>query len=124
MAAAALEYTGLRELIKALKLIDLNVVGELKEALAEVGEEVRKEAQQLFEPYDRYSAQGFETRVRPGGEALVVVGQKLKKTTGTNPSWGALQMTEALLPARQLKYAEAAVILEQKVGGLLLRHGF
>jgi hypothetical protein len=121
---AALEYSGLRELIKALKNIDLHLVNELKEALAEVGEEVRKEAQHLFEPFDTYSAQGFETRVRPGSEALVVVGQKLKKTTGTKPSWGALQMTEALIPARQIKYTEASVILEQKVGGLLHRNGF
>lgn len=121
--AAALEYSGLRELIHALKEVDVHVIPAIKERLEEVGEVIRREAQHRFESIDRYSAQGFETRVRPGSEALVVVGTRLR-SRGTNPDWGALLMTKALLPARSAKFDEAAEILENRVGSLLHQHGF
>lgn len=122
--AAALEYTGLKELVSALREIDTETLGQVKQAMGEVGQVVTDEARRMFEPFDRHSAQGFETRVRVGAEALVVVGQRLTKTTGTKPSWGALQMTEALIPARSKKLNEASYILENRVGRVLSRHGF
>ncbi len=122
--AAGLEYTGLRELTSALKEIDVQVLGQVKQAMGEVGQIVTDEARRMFEPYSRFTAQNFETRVRVGAEALVIVGQRLTKTTGTKPDWGAKQMREALIPARSKKLDESALILENRVGRLLHRHGF
>ena len=68
------------------------------------------------------TAEGFRTYVRVGG--AVSVEQSLRKTTGLRPDWGALQMTEALLPARDEKLDEVAERIEDGIGGLLHKHGF
>jgi hypothetical protein len=72
------------------------------------------------------TADNFETRVRAGGqsEAILVVGQKLRKTSGLHPEWGALQMTKAFLPAQARDMDEVTHILADGVGNLLRRHGF
>lgn len=122
--SAALEVEGLRELLAALKQVEHRIYPELVAAMREVGDVVRDDARRRFSPVDRFSAQGFETRVRPSSEALVIVGQRLRKTTGNHPEWGARQMREALLPARHAKYDEANEILEKRMGRLLRAHGF
>jgi len=71
----------------------------------------------------RRTAEGFRTYVRGQG-STVQVEQSLRKTTGLRPDWGALQMTEALLPARDEKLDEVADRIEDGVGGLLRKHGF
>jgi hypothetical protein len=68
------------------------------------------------------TADGFRTYVRAGG--IVSVEQSLGKTTGLRPDWGALQMTQGLLPAREEKLDEVAERIEDGVGGLLHKHGF
>lgn len=127
-----LHYEGLRELAQALKQVDTELLGELQKELGKVGEVVRAEAYGLFtkgvarsESIQRTAA-NFETRVRAGGnaKAIVVVGQRLPSTTGTRPDYGGLQMTRALLPARERKIDEAAQILEDGAYALLRRHGF
>lgn len=122
---AALEIEGLREVLVALKQVDEHTQKELVAGMREVGDVVRDDARRRFSTVDRYSAQGFETRIRPSSsEALVIVGQRLRKTTGTHPDWGARQVREALLPARHAKYDDAHEILEKRVGRLLAVHGF
>ena len=121
---AALEYEGLREVLVALKSVHDQIVPIVTEELAAVGDVVKKDAVRRFEPFDSISAHGFQTRVRPGSTALVIVGQSLRKVTGARPQWGALQMTAALLPARSAKMEEAALMLENRVGRLLRSRGF
>lgn len=122
----ALRYEGLRELAVAFKATDDALLGELKDDLGKVGDVVRDEARTLFDSISVKTANGFETRVRAGGVAreLVVVAQSLRKTTGLHGLYGAMQMKVALLPARDAKLGEAAVILDQGAGRLLREHGF
>lgn len=132
LAPVSLRYEGLRELAQALRETDRALLNELKVELEKVGEVVRIEAVRLFtkgvarSASIQKTAEGFETRVRAGGQAkdLVVVAQHLSKTTGKRPDYGALQMTRALLPARDAKLDEAAQILEDGAYKLLHEHGF
>lgn len=123
--APSIQYEGLREIAHALKETDATTLGELTRDLGKVGEVVRKEAVTLFDRYDTYSAAGFDVRVRVNTSslALVSVGQSLLKTTGLHPEWGALQVTEALLPARDHKMIEAERTLEEGAIANLRRHG-
>lgn len=122
--SAVIQYEGLHDLVRALRVLEADVLPELKRDMGRVGDVVRDDARRRFEHIDTKTAGGFETRVRLGGGALVVVGQSLRKTTGKRPDYGARQMTEALLPARAAKRDEAVRILEDGAGRLLQKHGF
>jgi hypothetical protein len=76
----------------------------------------------MFSSIDAGSAAGFRTYVRAG--ARVSVEQSKRKTTGAHPEYGALQMREGLIPARESKLAEVELLVEGRVGGLLHRNGF
>lgn len=118
-----IRYEGLRDVLLAFRELDREAYAAVSEGLHEVGEVVREDATRRFDKYDRKSAAGFEARVRPGAESAVIVGQKLRKTTGLRPDWGALQVTRALLPARTAKLEEAGLLLEARVGATLRAHG-
>lgn len=107
----------------ALRLRNLipEVAAVAKEELRKGGEIVRGDAVQRFSKYSAISAEGFKVRVRAGG--LVRVEQSKRKTTGRRPDFGALQMTRALLPARDAKQEEVAAGLEAGLGALFLRRG-
>jgi hypothetical protein len=117
-------YEGLHEVAQALREVEAGVYTELVADLKEVGDVVRDDARQRFAAISTKTADGFETRVRTGSSAVVVVAQRLRKTTGRRPDYGALQMRHALLPARTAKHAEAVEILERGAGKLLAAHGF
>jgi|SRR5882724_9846858 len=119
-----IRYEGLNDLIRAFKEVDAGILPELKNDLGKVGDVVRDEARRRFETVSTKTAAGFETRVRVGSSALVVVAQSLRKTTGTRPDFGARQMRDALLPARAAKHEQAVEILEAGAGRLLKQHGF
>lgn len=127
-----INYEALPELARALKETDAALLGELRTELKKVGEIVREDAASRFVRREGSSAAvaktagGFETRVRAGGgaHAVVVVAQRLTKTTGRRPDYGARQMTEALLPARAANMEKAERALEQGAYALLRRHGF
>ena len=123
--SASIQYEGLREIAQALKETDRSTLAELTRDLGDVGQVVEKEAVGLFDRIDARSAAGFDTRVRVNSSsmALVSVGQSLRKTTGQRPDFGALQVTAALLPARDRKIAEATRILEAGAIANLRRHG-
>lgn len=82
---------------------------EVRTALRESGELVRAEAETLFEPISILSASRYRVRVRQRG---VSVEQSLRKTTGKRPDYGALQMRDALIPARSRKSEETAAEFE------------
>lgn len=133
MPAASIHYEGLREVALALKEVDEHLLGELKGDLEKVGNVVCDEAQilwfQRLRKFDRgpRSAQsitrtglGFQTRVRLGrGGSLVSLEQTQRKTTGRRPDYGALQVRDAMLPARARKLGEAERILEDGAVRLL-----
>ncbi len=110
--------------MRAFKQVESGILPELRADLGKVGDVVRDEARRRFESVSSKTAAGFETRVRVGSSALVVVAQSLRKTTGSRPDYGATQMRLALLPARAAKHDEAVDILEAGAGRLLHRNGF
>lgn len=118
----ALVYERLGELFVALREIEPALHQAVKEGLREVGEVVRDDAEERFAEYDASSAAGFRVRVRAAGR--VVVEQTRRRTTGRRPDYGSLMMTKALLPARDAKEAEAAEVLEARVGRTLEAAGF
>jgi hypothetical protein len=125
-AAVGIRYEGLRELAQSLKETDQQLLGHLRDGLEQVGAVVRDEASRDFVNYSSWSAANFETRVRAGGQssAVLVVGQRLRKTSGKRPDFGALQVTHAFLPAWEAKADEATDICEHEVVELLHEHGF
>ena len=92
----ALAVEGYRELLLATAATERRVPKEIRDALRNVGEGVRKDAARLFEQYDERTAEGYRVRVRQRG---IDVEQSLRKTTGKRPDYGALQMRKALIPA-------------------------
>lgn len=97
MAGEVLRVRGVRELLRACRSAEKAESKEVHAALRSIGEVVRADAAEAFSKYSARSAAGFKVRVRQRG---VFVEQSIRKTTGTHPEWGALQMTKALLPAR------------------------
>lgn len=99
----------------------------MREGLRAGGQIVQEEARRKFvrsviSPNTRRTAEGFRTYVRAG--STVTVEQSLRKTTGLHPEWGALQMQNALLPAREETLDRVGEKIEDGVGGLLRTHGF
>jgi len=75
----------------------------VREEYRAVGDIVKEEGAKLFARIDSDSAAGFRTVVRQRG---VSVEQRKRKTTGTRPDYGGLQMRLALLPALDRKEEE------------------
>jgi hypothetical protein len=101
---------GYRELIRALKTLEPDERRQVRAAFREVGESVRVKAAELFQKYSSVSAAGYKVRVRQRG---IAVEQSIRKTTGTRPDYGALQMRQALLPARADTYAHTQAEFEK-----------
>lgn len=119
------EEEGLREVIRGLKKVDEDIYRDVKDELEKAGKLVRDEGRRLFTPFDSFSAQGFVVRVRPMSRgSLVSIEQNLKKTTGQRPAWGALQMTEALIPARSKVMPDVIAHLTGLVGRVIKQYGF
>jgi hypothetical protein len=123
-------YEGLNQILTALKELEADTYLQLKDDLRQVGDVVRDDARHRFtggvarSASVQTTAMGFETRVRTGAVDVVVVAQKLRKTTGLRPDWGALMMTKALIPARSAQYPRALQILEEGAVKVLREHGF
>lgn len=104
MPVETLRVRGYREFVRACDHAGKTIKREVRSALRDVGDVVRAEAQRLFSSTDARSAAGYRVSVRQRSVAVV---QSLRKTTGTRPDYGSLQMRTAFLPA--LKNREAAV---------------
>lgn len=135
----AVRYTGIDEVVHALRGVDDHLLGTLNESMRQAGDVVRDDARERFiaKFNERSSlasalsiartADNFQTQVRGitvGATVRAAVGQKLRKVTGKRPDWGGEQMTFGLIPARDAKLHETAEILEDGVYGLLHSHGF
>jgi hypothetical protein len=82
--------------VRACNRADRETKLYVKKTLAEAGETVKADAASRFASYDTKSAAGFRSKALVRG---VFVGQRLRKTTGKHPWYGALQMIVALRPA-------------------------
>lgn len=119
------EEEGLRDVLRGLKKVDEDIYRDIRDELENAGKLVKNEGRKLFTPYDSFSAQGFVVRVRPLSRgSLVSVEQNLKKTTGQRPAWGALQMTEALIPARSKVMPDVITHLTGLVAKVIRQYGF
>lgn len=110
--ADQLRVKGYREFLRAAAKAQPDSRKEVRAAFRQVGEVVRVGAVDLFEDISPKSAAGFKVRVRQRG---VAVEQSLRRTTGKRPSFGALQMRKALLPARSQARAEVAREMERAI---------
>jgi hypothetical protein len=93
-----LQVTGYREFLRACDRGEKETKKYVRGSFREVGDIVRRDAEQLTGHRLRSprSAAGYRTRVRARG---VAVEQSLRRTTGRRPDWGATQMGESLVPA-------------------------
>ena len=94
---------------------------ELRSELREVGDIVRDDARRRFADVDARSAAGYRTVVRQRG---VAVEQRLRRTTGAHPGYGAMQMSQALSPAVDAKQDEVVDRLDGMLDKLAGRNGF
>ncbi len=114
----ALRVTGYREFMRAMKEATPDERRQVRMAFREVGEQVRVKAAELFQKYSSVSAAGYKVRIRQRG---IAVEQSLRKTTGTRPDYGALQMRQALLPARTDTYENTLAEFEKALD-TVVRH--
>lgn len=94
---AEVRVTGFRELVRAADAAGKDTKKKVRDRLRAVGEGVRRGAQSRFAPIDARSAARFGVSVRRTGS--VTVEQRLRRTTGRHPEFGALQMRRALEPS-------------------------
>ncbi len=94
---------------------------DLRAELREAGDIVRDESRSRFSGISPRSAAGYRTVVRARG---VAVEQRLGRTTGARPDFGALQLRRALNPALEAKTGEVERQLEGMLDRLGSRNGF
>jgi hypothetical protein len=99
----------LSEFQRSLKSADKATKKKVRERLKKVGDIVREDAQGKFSAVDVRSASRYRVRVRARG---ISVEQSLRKTTGKHPTYGALQMRRALVPALEENVEKTVAELE------------
>ena len=114
VARETIRVHGLREFQRAAARAGKESKTEVRDALRDAAEPVRRDAVRRFSPVDARSAAGYRVAVRQRG---VAVEQRLRKTTGRRPDYGSLQMRRALIPALQTN----ADTVEREVGKALDR---
>jgi hypothetical protein len=119
--AGAVRVKGLKELQRDFRKMSKDLTKELRSELREVGDIVRDDARRRFAGVDARSAAGYRTVVRARG---VAVEQRLRRTTGAHPEYGAMQMRQALSPAVDDKQDEVVDRLDEMLGKLAGRNGF
>lgn len=112
MPRETLVVHGYREFLRACARAEPETRREVRNALRQAGEVVRRDAQQRMSPIDQGSALGYKTRVRQRG---IAVEQSRRKTTGQHPEFGSLQMRRALLPALMSNQDELERELEHAI---------
>ena len=109
MAQSTARVKNLTPFLRACFKAEKDSAKLVREQYRTVGEIVRAEGQKRFEHIDAGSAAGFRVSVRQRG---VSVEQRLKRTTGTRPDYGSLQMRLALLPALDAKEEEVVLAFD------------
>jgi hypothetical protein len=115
VADATIRMRGYREFMRATAKAEKETKDTIHTHLRDAGDVVREDAYRRFTRYDTRTASGFRIRSRVGG---VFVEQKLRKTTGQHPEYGALQMRVALEPALDAKSSEVERRMDQALAEL------
>jgi len=95
-AQGSLRLNGYKEFLRAAAAAGKESKAEVRNALKAAADPVRADATRRFSPINEGSAAGYRVSVRQRG---VAVDSSRRKTTGTRPDYGALQMRKALIPA-------------------------
>ena len=107
--AQTLRVEGYREFQRAVRRADKESRTEVRGALRESGDVVRADWQNRLGLIDARSAAGLRTRVRTRG---ISVEQSLRRTTGTRPDYGSLQMRRGVA-ALESKEREVVATFER-----------
>ena len=110
--AGPLAVRGVKELIRANRLMEPAIRRETTKAFRRVGSAVQGDATARFERYSPKTAGGYRTYVRQRG---IGVEQSLRRTTGLRPDFGALQMRKALVPALEDNREETMQLTERAI---------
>lgn len=97
MAQPTIRVKGLSGLIRAADASTKEAKKLVRDRLRKVAEPVLADARTKLSRYDQRSASHLGISVRRVG--TVSVEQRLRRTTGAHPQFGALQMTQVLMPA-------------------------
>lgn len=116
--ADGIRVKGYREFVRAIDRASKETKKAVRDELRQAGEVVRRDASQRFAPVSPRSAAGYRVVVRQRG---VAVEQRLRKTTGQHPQWGALQMRKALVPAVRDNEAEIEAAFGQAIDRIVNR---
>lgn len=118
--ASTVQVKGLKEFIRACDAADKETKKLVRGRLREIAEPVLRDAQSKLSRYDARSASRLGISVRRVG--TVSVEQRLRRTTGAHPQFGALQMSEVLIPALDENADQIERRFEQALDDLI--HGF
>ncbi len=111
--AATIRVKGVRELVRAADAAGKETKKLVRDRLRQVAEPVLQDARSKLSRYDARSASRLGISVRRVG--TVAVEQRLRRTTGAHPQFGALQMAEVLIPALDENADEIEKRFEQAV---------
>lgn len=102
--ARPVKVKGLAQLLAATDKADRQTKRQVRAELRQAAENVRDDASRRFVSYSPVSAGRYGISVRKTG--VIAVEQRLRKTSGLRPDFGALQMRKALVPANVAEQAE------------------
>ncbi len=125
MAAGTVRVHGLRELNKTFKHMGKEVQKETRNELREVGEPVRKAAEQLAAVEIRNIGDNW-SKMRVGvTQKLVYVAPKARSRSGSpRPNLAGLLLQRAMLPALERNEPQVVAGLEKMLDRLADRNGF
>ena len=114
MVRSGVRVRGYRECARAFYRLAPELSKELRVALREAAEPVARDAKALLSKYPGLSIGTIRPRAVMAG---AYVTQGARKVTGDRPDFGALQMTEGMIPALE----ENADDIEERAGRALDR---
>jgi hypothetical protein len=118
---ATVKVTGLKELDRAWKNVDKNLQKQLRGELKTLAEPVAATSRSLGSRFGAKTAGGYVAGARTGG---AVVRQRMRKTTGHHPEFGALQMATVLIPALDQHEDQIVNGVERLFDRIANREGF
>lgn len=119
--ATGVRVKGLQETQRAFGKIDKRLRSELGDELKKLAEPAAADARRIASKWGEATASGIQAGRRRGG---AVIRQRRRKTTGQHPSFGALQMREALIPAAEQHEPEVIRGVEELLDKLTSDAGF
>jgi hypothetical protein len=117
----AVRIKGYREVQRALLRAEKGLRAALRAGLKEAVEPVAKTAQMLETRWAGASIGTIGPRITLAGAAVT---QRARKVTGKRPDFGALQMTEAMIPALEAHDDEIEDRAGEALDALFLASGF